>query len=103
VITDVSGRRDVSHASLATPTAFVRFVGEGGHETDEPRVAQWMERLQSWQALGLQAAYFFVHQPDDIAAPQLLSIAARHAQALGIDVPSVPLERAAPSQLGLFG
>jgi uncharacterized protein YecE (DUF72 family) len=102
VITDVSGRRDASHASLTTPTAFVRFVGEGGHESDEPRVAQWMERLQSWHALGLHAAYFFVHQPDDIAAPQLLSIAAQRAQALGIDVPSVTLERSAPSQLDLF-
>ena len=103
VITDVSGRRDASHASLSTPTAFVRFVGEGGHETDEPRVARWMERLQSWQALGLHAAYFFVHQPDDIAAPALLSIAAEYARGLGIDVPSVVLERPAPSQLGLFG
>jgi hypothetical protein len=62
-----------------------------------------MERLHSWHALGLHAAYFFVHQPDDIAAPQLLSIAAQRAQALGIDVLSVPLERAAPNQLDLFG
>ena len=103
VITDVSGRRDASHASLTSTIAFVRFVGEGGHETDEPRVSQWLERLQSWQGLGLRAAYFFVHQPDDIAAPALLSIAAQRAQELGIEVPSVPLERPAPNQLDLFG
>jgi uncharacterized protein YecE (DUF72 family) len=34
VITDVSGRRDASHASLTSTTAFVRFVGEGGAVAD---------------------------------------------------------------------
>jgi hypothetical protein len=93
----------------STPTgtnvrdAAVTDAGPGGHETDAPRVSRWLERLQSWHGLGLRAAYFFVHQPDDIAAPQLLSIAAERAQALGIDVPSVPLERPAPNQLDLFG
>jgi uncharacterized protein YecE (DUF72 family) len=102
VITDVSGRRDASHASLTTARAFVRFVGEGGHASDEPRVAAWLIRLQAWRSLGLADAFFFVHQPDDIAAPQLLSIASEHARAAGVSVPSVALERPAVTQLDLF-
>jgi uncharacterized protein YecE (DUF72 family) len=102
VITDVSGRRDASHASITSPFVFVRFVGEGGHPTDEPRVASWISRLADWRAAGLAAAFFFVHQPDDIAAPQLLAIAATHANTAGICVPAVTLERAAVAQLDLF-
>ncbi|HEX4353712.1 MAG TPA: DUF72 domain-containing protein, partial [Polyangiales bacterium] len=102
VITDVAGRRDVCHGSLSTPIAFVRFVGEGGHESDEPRMQRWLAQLIDWRAAGLERAYLFVHQPDDIAAPELLSIAAAHARALGIEVPAVPLEAAVTPQLDLF-
>jgi uncharacterized protein YecE (DUF72 family) len=103
VITDVAGRRDVSHGSLTTPSVFVRFVGEGGHATDEPRSEAWLARLLEWRAAGLESAYFFVHQPDDILAPQLLSLVAEHARARGIDVGAVPLEAAPTKQLDLFG
>lgn len=103
VITDVAGRRDVSHGSLTTPRAFVRFVGEGGHATDEPRGKAWLARLLEWRAAGLESAYFFAHQPDDVLAPQLLSLVAEHARASGIDVESVPLEAATTKQLDLFG
>jgi uncharacterized protein YecE (DUF72 family) len=102
VITDVAGRRDVSHASLPTEHAFVRFVGEGGHETDAPRVAAWVARLLEWRTSGLGDAYFFVHQPDDVAAPQLLAIASTHAIAAGIPVPPVLLEPPPVEQLALF-
>jgi uncharacterized protein YecE (DUF72 family) len=103
VITDVAGRRDVCHAALTTPLAFVRFVGEGGHPSDQPRTEAWLARLAEWRALGLESAYFFVHQPDDILAPQLLAFAAQHARARGLEVPSVQLESRPSAQLGLFG
>jgi uncharacterized protein YecE (DUF72 family) len=102
VITDVSGRRDASHASLTSPFAFVRFVGEGGHPSDEPRVVAWLARLAQWRETGLGSAFFFVHQPDDIAAPQLLAIASEHANNAGIVVPTVALERSPSTQLDLF-
>jgi uncharacterized protein YecE (DUF72 family) len=102
VITDVSGRRDVSHSSITSPFVFVRFVGEGGDPTDESRVASWIARLAEWRASGLAAAFFFVHQPDDLAAPQLLAIASNHANSAGICVPNVALERAPIAQLDLF-
>lgn len=102
VITDVSGRRDASHASISCPYTFVRFVGEGGDPTDTPRVQAWIDRLAEWRAAGLSSAFFFVHQPDDIAAPQLLAIAAEHAKCAEICVPNCTLERATSTQLDLF-
>jgi uncharacterized protein YecE (DUF72 family) len=102
VITDVAGRRDVCHASLSTALGFVRFVGEGGHASDAPRCATWLARLAEWRAAGLDAAYFFVHQPDDIAAPQLLAVVSEQARARGIEVPAVPLEAVERAQLDLF-
>jgi hypothetical protein len=102
VITDVAGRRDVCHATLSTPLAFVRFVGEGGHSSDGARSAAWLGRLAEWRAAGLQSAYFFVHQPDDILAPQLLAAVAEQARARGICVPAVPLETVERAQLDLF-
>lgn len=102
VITDVSGRRDACHGSLTTNCAFVRFVGEGGHPTDQPRSATWLERLLAWRERGLEEAYFFVHQPDDVVAPQLLAVVSEAARERGIELPVAALEQPKPSQLGLF-
>ncbi len=70
VICDVAGRRDVLHLSLPTDRAFVRFIGNGLHSTDLTRMKAWSQRMISWQKLGLKEIYFFVHQPDDILAPE---------------------------------
>lgn len=102
VITDVAGRRDASHAAITCPYTFVRFVGEGGDSTDATRVHAWIARLSEWRSGGLTSAFFFVHQPDDIAAPQLLAIASERARCAGICVPDVTLERQASTQLDLF-
>ncbi|WP_187262217.1 DUF72 domain-containing protein [Pontibacter beigongshangensis] len=71
VLTDVAGRRDVLHMRLTTPTATIRFVGNGLHPTDYSRIDAWVERLQQWLEAGLQQLYFFVHEPDNTAAPDL--------------------------------
>ncbi|TXK51983.1 DUF72 domain-containing protein [Pontibacter qinzhouensis] len=71
VLTDVAGRRDVLHMRLTTPMAMVRFVGNGLHPTDYSRIDAWVERLQQWLETGLEQLYFFVHEPDNIAAPDL--------------------------------
>jgi uncharacterized protein YecE (DUF72 family) len=102
VITDVSGRRDASHASISCPYTFVRFVGEGGDATDTTRVQAWIARLAEWHSIGLSSVFFFVHQPDDILAPQLLAVASEHAQCAGICLPSCTLERGPTVQLDLF-
>lgn len=71
VITDVAGRRDVLHLRLTTPTAMIRFVGNGLDATDYTRIDQWVERIVQWQQLGLNEVYFFTHEPDNLLAPDL--------------------------------
>lgn len=102
VVTDVAGRRDVSHGTWTTRTAFVRFVGNALHPTDFTRIDAWAERLAELFALGLEEAYFFVHEPDDETTPEILSHAAdRFSRATGLEVraPRVPASR---GQLALF-
>lgn len=71
VITDVAGRRDVLHMQLSSPTAMIRFVGNGLHESDYTRIDEWIDQLKRWLANGLQKVYFFPHEPDNILAPEL--------------------------------
>lgn len=73
VITDVAGRRDVSHASLPAPRTLVRFVGNELHPSDYERIDAWIERIAQWKELGLQELYFFVHQPADLLSPELIT------------------------------
>lgn len=71
VMTDVAGRRDVLHMRLTTPSAMVRFVGNGLHPTDYTRIDAWVARIKVWLDNGLQQLYFFVHEPDNTLAPEL--------------------------------
>jgi uncharacterized protein YecE (DUF72 family) len=71
VITDVAGRRDVAHMRLASATVLIRFVGNGLHPSDYERVKEWSARLAIWFEQGLEAAYFFTHEPDNLLAPEL--------------------------------
>ena len=71
VITDVSGRRDVLHQRLTTPTAIVRFIGNDLHPTDYTRLDEWVQRLKKWFEMGLYDVYFFTHSPDNLTAPSL--------------------------------
>lgn len=71
VITDASGRRDCVHMRLTTPTAFIRFVGNGLHPTDYSRVDDWVQRIKSWMDQGIESVYFFMHQHEEIHSPEL--------------------------------
>ncbi|NIK72990.1 uncharacterized protein YecE (DUF72 family) [Thermonema lapsum] len=71
VITDVAGRRDVLHMGLSNHTAMIRFVGNDLHPTDYSRIDEWVERLAQWQAQGVKQVFFFVHEPDNVQAPEL--------------------------------
>jgi uncharacterized protein YecE (DUF72 family) len=71
VLTDVAGRRDVLHMLQTASFAMIRFVGNALHPTDYTRVKEWVSRLMTWQQLGLQAVYFFTHEPDNLLAPEL--------------------------------
>lgn len=76
VITDVAGRRDVSHASLPVPWTLARLVLNALHPTDQLRIDAWATRLAEWLDAGLQGAFLFVHQPDDTLAPETLGLLA---------------------------
>ncbi len=71
VITDASGRRDCVHMRLTLPQAFIRFVGNGLHPTDYTRVDAWVDRIKRWADQGLERAYFFMHQHEEIHSPEL--------------------------------
>ncbi len=73
LITDVAGRRDVLHSSLASEKVLLRFVGNELHATDFQRIDEWAERLRSWLDLGLKEADLFIHQPDNVLSPQLVT------------------------------
>ena len=71
VITDATGRRDVVHMELPTPHAFIRFVGNSLHPSDYARCDEWVERIKQWRDMGLQSAWFFMHQHDERYSPEL--------------------------------
>lgn len=75
VVTDVAGRRDVCHGTLSVPWLFVRFVGDALAPSDRSRLEAWSRRLAELHQRGLRAAYFFVHQPDDVLAPETAALA----------------------------
>jgi len=86
VVTDVAGRRDVCHATLTVPELMLRFVGNGLHPSDWERAEAWLDRLAGWRARGLRRVYFFVHQPDDLVAPELMRGIGERAARRGIPV-----------------
>jgi uncharacterized protein YecE (DUF72 family) len=73
VITDVTGRRDVLHTSLPTSKVMVRFLGNDLHPSDDSRIADWAARIHTWLILGLEQIEFFVHQPENRAAPETIA------------------------------
>jgi uncharacterized protein YecE (DUF72 family) len=71
IITDASGRRDCLHMRLTTPSAFIRFVGNGLHPTDYTRCDYWIQRMKSWANQGIETMYFFMHQHEELHSPEL--------------------------------
>lgn len=71
VITDVAGRRDVAHGTLTSRQAMIRLVGNSLDPTDYTRSAQWLQRIATWQAAGLEHLYLFPHEPGDLMAAKL--------------------------------
>ncbi len=72
VISDAAGRRDCVHMHLSTPSCFIRFVGNSLHPTDYTRIDDWVERISQWADTGLETCYFFMHQHNELHAPELI-------------------------------
>lgn len=71
VITDTAGRRDCAHMHLTIPKAFIRYVGNSLHHTDNTRINAWVERMKYWLDHGLEELYFFMHMYDEAISPEL--------------------------------
>jgi uncharacterized protein YecE (DUF72 family) len=71
VLTDVAGRRDVSHQRLTNKTAFIRFVANNVLSSDYKRMDDWLEKINKWLKSGLERLYFFIHAPDKSMCPEL--------------------------------
>lgn len=100
VVTDTPGRRDVCHASLSSPVLFLRFLAVQ-QPSDLSRIADLAEHIAGLAAIGLQELYFFAHQPDFAAVPDLLLAVHRLLGArLGVSLP-LRWSAAGPTQLRL--
>lgn len=71
LITDVSGRRDILHMAVNSDIVFVRWVGNGLHETDYTRLEDWKCRIKNWADKGVKDVYFMIHQPDNEKTPEI--------------------------------
>jgi uncharacterized protein YecE (DUF72 family) len=103
LITDVAGRRDVLHMSLTAPSAMVRFVGNSLHPTDYSRIDAWIGRLSEWISQGIREIYFFIHEPDNVQAPDLIHYFTQEINIrCGLELkPWVEMNQG--SQMSLFG
>nr|WP_298998744.1 DUF72 domain-containing protein [uncultured Allomuricauda sp.] len=70
VLVDTAGRRDLMHMRLTNNEAFIRYVG-ANHESDYPRLDDWVKRLKAWELQGLRNIRFFVHQNLELESPLL--------------------------------
>lgn len=104
VITDVAGRRDVLHQKLTQPVTMVRFVGNNLHPTDYQRIDEWIVQLNTWFENGLQSAYLFTHEPDNLKAPELAEYVVQQAQQLipNIKTRGPKLNNTTNGQMSLF-
>jgi len=103
VITDVAGRRDVLHMGVPSTTTMIRFVGNGLEPSDYERADSWLQRLQKWFESGLETAYFFPHQPDNILAPEMTAYMASAARQIpNIQTRGPELSEIPGDQLSLF-
>jgi uncharacterized protein YecE (DUF72 family) len=111
VITDVAGRRDVSHQSLTSSRAMLRFVGNAGkgghpglHPSDLTRLDDWAARIAEWSQAGLADLYFMAHEPDNVLAPELVAGLIPRLARHGLEAqPWVPVSQLPGAQMGLFG
>lgn len=82
VLTDTPGRRDVLHMRLTNRTAFIRFNANNNHPTDKQRMDEWVQKAKSWFDEGLEEFYFFVHTPDQVNMPHLVTYFIQQLQRL---------------------
>lgn len=94
VITDVAGRRDVLHTSIATDWVLLRLIGNDLDPSDEVRLKSWAGRLKKWQGEGVKESYVFLHQPDDVMTIEFSQMAQKIFEEAGFsNVPQFKIEK----------
>ncbi len=73
VISDTLAKRHTLHQSFIGDEALVRFLGTEDSVSDEARLIEWSERLESLPLLGAKRVYFFIHQPHEEFAAETLA------------------------------
>lgn len=73
-VTDSAGRRDAVAQTLCAGATMIRFLGNNLHQSDFDRMHAWVERLSDWIKLGLEEIYFYVHQPSEPLAVELIEL-----------------------------
>ena len=83
VLTDVAGKRNLLHMSISTHQLMVRFVGNDLHETDYKRIDEWIERIYYYHVDLQKDVMFFIHEPDNIHAPEMISYLVQNLMNMG--------------------
>jgi uncharacterized protein YecE (DUF72 family) len=84
VITDVAGRRDVLHTSISSEFSLVRFIGNDLHRSDLVRAKAWSHVFRQWKDMGLKQLFLFIHEPDDLAVPEMTAFFLEQLRNVGI-------------------
>lgn len=64
IVDSLESRQYINKLKLTNHSAFIRFISYG-HETDYPRIDDWVKLISVWQSKGLPEIYFFLHFPDE--------------------------------------
>ena len=73
VITDTAGRRDVLHMRFTANSTIIRFNANNQHASDFKRMDAWIQHLKLLFEMGLETVYFFVHTPNQLHMPHLVT------------------------------
>lgn len=90
VMTDVAGRRDILTGSITSPFVLLRFIGNNLDPSDFRRSKVWAQRFADFQGKSLPQVYYFVHEPDDIKAPDMADQVIQDLnEACSLDIPQL--------------
>ena len=74
IVDSLETRQFINKLKLTNHTAFVRFICYG-HETDFPRIDDWVKMIDVWNSKGLPEIYFFLHFPREVTDFEVLNFA----------------------------
>ncbi len=106
VMTDALGRSDVLHRSLSTSKVLIRFLGNSLDPSDFKRLETWVTALENWFDAGVEELYFFIHQPEENGAIELIQFLVErlnqtYGSRYGIQLQGIDLARS-ERQIELF-